>query len=695
MDTTKTYKYVLGIDLGTTNTVACYLNKGKPDLVRFKGTDRMLPSVIYVEANGSITVGEKAKNKGVIDRPNMIRSSKTWIGDVEANKTWTCRGRVLNPTDVAEHILREVRRQYVEQVDCDPDETIGAVITVPAYFRGSQFDATKEAAMKAGFEVLAIISEPMAAAIAAVQGLDLQNKNVFVVDIGGGTFDLSVLHADNANHKFAVLAKDGDNHLGGDDFDLAVARHLRKVIEDDTSKDLSSAAASGMVDSDYAIFMDDLVTDSERAKIELSQSSEADINRAELKGLPGAYLETVLGEDDFNEICQPLYDRIMERTSNFLLNNSAFKKEDIGELILAGGSCSIPYIQREIKKLTGLHPRSEMNRSYLVAFGAAYVADSLNGMSVEARNSYNEILAYSLGVEIQRGDKAVFCRLLNKGEQYPCATTRDGFTTMDDNQEQVYVNVYEAGLDKEDVEDIGAHKLYGTLVLEGIERARAGEPNIEISFNYDRDGCLKVSARDTRTGANTSLEFKKGAAAASAKPKTPPMDIMLLMDASGSMGDYDRMTHAVDASTSLIKDMIDFSIHRMGLISFADNPHMHNELTRDKDALLGALNKMQPFGGTEMSRALTLAQEKMANCEAVKVIILVTDGEDFHTGETLAIGRQMKDKGYRIFTIGAGDKIDKKFLADLASPGDFYQISSMNELKKTFEKVMSGLTQKR
>lgn len=687
----KTYKYVLGIDLGTTNTVACYMRRGKLELVRFPGSGTMLPSVIYVEEDGSIAVGNKAKNKGVADRANMIRSSKTWIGDAEANKTWLCRGRELTPTDVATEILKEVRRQYVKQAGCEENEAIGAVITVPAYFRSAQKDETRTAGINAGFEVIQIIPEPMAAAVAAVQGMALLDKKVFVVDIGGGTFDLSVLSADSGNHEYNVLDTDGDPRLGGDDFDMAVALRLRRVLADDNGVDLSGADAAGMDEPQFAMLMDALADAAENAKKELSQSSEADINLLSLPGLSDSELDMTLSVEDFDDICKPLYDRILERTRAFLLNNANFSPDDIGELILAGGTCSIPYLQRAIVDLTGLQPRSEMNRSYLVAYGACYVANLQNGSSVEVK--INDILSHSMGVEVEDEGAGIFCKLLEKGTVYPCEITRDGFSTVQDNQERIHINVYEAGPDGEDVREIDAHKLYGTLVLEGIERAPKGEPNIEITFKYDLNSCLTVSARDVKTGASKSFQFKKGVRGEAAAQGEAPMDIMLLLDSSGSMSGT-RIAQAIEASMALIQDIVDLSVHRMGIISFADRARLLQTPTSDADALVQCLGRFTTGGGTQMSNALQTVVQHMKEPRGRKVVILVTDGEDFEPDHAEVTGNRMKRDDYRIFTIGVGDKVDKDFLARLASPGDSYTIDNMAELRDTFERVISGLTRK-
>ena len=271
------YDYVLGIDLGTTNTLACYFVGGKKRLLKFPPGETMLPSVVFTDDDGKVTVGQMAQNQGVVQPDNMISSSKTFIGNLELNKTWNCGGKIYTPTDVATEILREVRRQFIKRVKLDDNAEIGAVITVPAYFNDNQRDETRKAGEAAGFHVMWILEEPTAAAIEAVHEKQL-DKKVFVVDIGGGTFDLSVLEADHENHTYRAVAIDGDDRLGGDNFDKIIQRKLISKIEDDVKINLDDAESAMLDETEYNKLMHRLLTEARKIKEGLSETQQYEVN---------------------------------------------------------------------------------------------------------------------------------------------------------------------------------------------------------------------------------------------------------------------------------------------------------------------------------------------------------------------------------------------------------------------------------
>ena len=249
-------KVQVGIDLGTTNTLACCRVKGKLKLLKFKGSN-MLPSILYVEKreDGSLKeiVGKAAKIKGLQDPNNCIRSSKTYIGLTGKNKKiWKCQGKEYNPTDVATLILKEVHKKVRDTYGLEDEDIVQAVITIPAYFTSTQSDETKRAGEKAGMEVLRIITEPVAAAVAVADVDEIKGK-IFVVDLGGGTFDVSVLNI--TNEKYSTLEIGGERRLGGDDFDNALMKHFLKYIEDDLLIDLSSLEKSGLSYQSYYSMM--------------------------------------------------------------------------------------------------------------------------------------------------------------------------------------------------------------------------------------------------------------------------------------------------------------------------------------------------------------------------------------------------------------------------------------------------------
>ena len=247
----------VGIDLGTTNTLACWMNKGKPSLFKFKGSRNksMLPSVLYVEEDGSVMVGQDAKQAMILDPDNGVRSSKTYIGkfggrEDKYKNPYVCHGRKFNPTEVAAEVLSTVKKTIIKKAKCDDDAVIKAVITVPAYFNQNQKDETRKAGEMAGLQVLRVLVEPTAAALAAVKEIDIDGK-VLVVDLGGGTFDLSLLQVDNINNSYTAIDVDGNERLGGDDFNRVIYEYFVEELQKEYGIDLTSFNTSGSDKNEY------------------------------------------------------------------------------------------------------------------------------------------------------------------------------------------------------------------------------------------------------------------------------------------------------------------------------------------------------------------------------------------------------------------------------------------------------------
>ena len=684
----ESYKYVVGIDLGTTNTLACFFRNGRKTLVKFAG-EPLLPSVIYVDKDGKIYVGNKALNRGATDPRNMIRSSKKYIGDYTENapwNPWTLNGKKFTPTDVATEILKEVRREFVKAVDCDPSEKIGAVITVPAYFNNNQRNETRKAGKAAGFEVMSILEEPVAAAIEVIHDEEV-DKKVFVVDIGGGTFDLSVLEADEQHYN--EIALDGDPRLGGDDFDDALVDRLIKIIKDDSGRDLSSPEVSGLEASDYYRKRNIILKAAQKAKKELSdEGEEIDI---EISDIFDDYdLEMTLSREEFNEICGEIFDKIFTRTKNFVNNSKEFRIEDIGRIILAGGTCYIPLIGETIEKMFGIEPDSDLEKSMLVAYGAAHFANWKNS-GIEGGGGapiLQGIIPHSLGVMvINNRREQIFEKILVRGLKYPCSNSKD-FTTTFDNQTQVDINVYEAGNDAENQSDINYHKLYGALTLDGIAPMPKGVPTITVTFDYDDNQNLTVTALDRQTGDSETKEIKSGQKVN--LQTESPVDLMLLLDVSGSISSG-ALSQARDASLRLVNEMIDLSVHRMGVVTFDWNAHLLCNLTHDNYQLRRVINNiLTTYGSTNMVDALQQAGNALRGSANEKVILIMTDGYPDDNSGTLDWARRLTSQGIRIYAIGVGG-INFDFLRQMAGRENTMVIDSMSKLADAFKSVMNSI----
>ena len=680
----------IGIDLGTTNTLVCYEKKGKPVTIHFPGSGEMLPSVLYVKENGEYVIGKQAKELIIPDPENGIYSSKTFMGDFK--KTWKCRNHDFTPTDVASEILKEVYKTVAKKLKLEPDKTINAVITVPAYFNSNQNDETRKAGEAAGFNVLRIITEPMAAAVAAIKELNLESDGkVFVVDLGGGTFDLSVLKPDHVNHTYTAIDIDGDRHLGGDDFDILLYQRFLHNIEEKIGIDLSSQKNSGLSYKSYYSMIGRLRRAAEQAKINLSTEDIWTIDEANLFTFNGKNFDFTqsITRREFDNICKPLYTKITDRIEKFISISKKFRLDEIDYIILAGGSCYIPKIQEEVERIFKKKVNTEIDRSKLVVIGACIVAK--DGM---AAININDIISHSLGVEVVNpsNNLPIFSKILQKGDIYPCEKTKE-YTTTSDNQTSICVNIYEAGSDYEGELSIEKHDFYGSLMLEGIAEAPAGEAKIAITFSYDKSKVLTVTAKDTASGKSQSVKVQKGVRAKKNEHTKKAIDFMLLLDVSGSMAG-NPLLQAKEACRALFTSIIDLSYHSIGLVTFDSSAVLRMRPSHNPEELWASVESVVAMGGTNLKDALQIAHDATLDSKNQKVFLVVTDGEPSDTRLVLYYADSLKNAGFRIVSIGAGSGVNKTFLKEFSSQNDFYGIDNMSQLKQTFKQVIDKIIEK-
>ena len=477
------YDYCVGIDFGTTNTIVCYFVEGEKKFLN------PLPSVIFTDDKGEISVGLAAQNNGALQPENMITSAKKFIGNLEIDKTWNCNGYIYNPTDVAAEILKEVRRRFIEQNNLAENAEIGAVITVPANFNDNQRNEIRKAAETAGFEILWILEDSTAAALETFYEQKLDRK-ILVVDIGGGAFDVSLLETDGKNYR--AIDIDGEDNFGGDDFDRVIFRRIISQVEDELKLNLSDAFTAMIIETEYNKLLNRLMIEARRIKEFLTTSERAEIHLKDLAKFDGKNysLNFILTRKEFDEICQPLYDRIFDTLEDFVTDNENFKLNEIGYVILAGGTCKIPYIQQKFSDTLGNIAKIISGDLKIVAGGAARLAEIKNNDgSVEIKS----VLPHSLGVAIMYNNKLFFDKLIDKGTPYPCEVIRE-YETVYDNQTRIDVNIYEAGNEKET--DLRFHRLRGTVVLNNIPPAPKGKTFIDVKFEYTEDQSLRVTAID-------------------------------------------------------------------------------------------------------------------------------------------------------------------------------------------------------
>ena len=483
-------KVTLGIDLGTTNTVCCRFDNTL-DFVKFKGKE-LLPSVLYYR-DGKILVGDSARKKAITYPDNVIMSSKTFMGDDD--KIWEIQDRKFTPTEVAENILLEVAKEARRTYSADE---CAAVITVPAYFTSKQYRETERAAQAAGIEVIEILPEPMAASIA--YGMDENdNQKIFVIDLGGGTFDVSILSIDG--NEFKTLNVDGDRRLGGDDFDQALVELCLRQIRRDTGINLSGQDKSGLDGKLYQQIMRKLHFECEKAKVELSVMEETEIIIPSLipRDNGAVNFQLKITRDEFVDRSEELLDRI-ESITRRCLNDANCSADDIDKVILVGGSSNILAVRSLVERIFNQKPYSDKDLSKLVAIGAAIKATGDKTLIKNKVIKVTNILSHAFGIRIVN-DR--FSIILPKGTEYPCEKS-DTYTTVSDFQPSVAIKIYEG----EDTEDIANDFYYDEYKHEGIERNFAGVPQIEVTFNFDKNRVLHVSSRDLKTGTKGNKDVK-------------------------------------------------------------------------------------------------------------------------------------------------------------------------------------------
>ena len=676
--------HFVGIDLGTTNSVvACRNAYGRPEVISNREGRNVTPSVIYFGTQPP-AVGQEAKEYARLGDDQVASFFKPHMGSPLYRLNFD--GQDYDATDLSALVLSRLKSDAEAKLGGPVDR---AVITVPAYFADPQRKATIEAGRRAGLEVLRIINEPTAAALAYGLQKTGADKSVLIYDLGGGTFDVTVARI--APDEVHVLATAGDHDLGGKNWDDRIATFLAERF----------ASETGIDPLDDPMALNEVLVRGEQAKWQLSERAAT---RVTLQ--IGAERRTFeLTRDEFEGMTSPLMDRTRKLTEEALAA-SDLSWETLSGVLLVGGSTRMPMVRQYVTKMAGQPPRAGVNVDEVVALGAAIQAamesgestgDATPGFTLGGFRRVIDVMSHSLGAVAIRPDGAAYVNdvIIPRNVSIPAKATRS-YSHETHGGSNATLEVYLTQGESPSPLDCA---ILGKYVFSKIQ-ATDREVAVEVRLSYDANGVVVVNAVQRDTGKTLPMRVEPvpddlswlGRPPVSATPDGPPepVRVYLLIDCSASMAGQ-PLLEAQNAARAFL-EKCDFTAAEVGLISFSDEVTLQAEATSNARKVVAALNRLEADGTTALDEALSLAIDRLAARDRRRYVVILTDGFPDAKESAIALARRARDQGIEVVAIGTGDA-DRDYLRELASTEEGSIFAPSGELVRTFGHIARVISQ--
>lgn len=682
----------IGIDLGTTfSAVATVSERGQPVVVKNGDGESTTPSVVYFPESGEPIVGAEAKEYQAVGEKDVASFFKRDMGD--PNFFQMFRGHRYSPTELSTIVLKKLKQDAEMSLGQKVD---AAVITVPAYFNNGQRNATMEAAKAAGLRVLRIINEPTAAAIAyGLQTKSDRETTTMVYDLGGGTFDVSIVRVSNS--EIAVLATDGDHKLGGKDWDDQIAGYLAAKFKDEFGADPFEDPES----------FNDLLVRCEKAKKELSVRDSTKVSIVH-NGERGTY---TLTREEFAEITRDLLERTRGISESVLRSVEGLTWDKLDGVLLVGGSSRMPMVSSFVEEVTGRPPLRGINVDEAVAMGAALQAASdlrsEDGFELEGAAdstfplpTIRDVTSHSLGMVAENKDRSKYLNsiIIKKNSSIPVENASDYTIRVSSNRKANQLEVYMLQGESEVPLECS---VLGKYVFSDFAPTKDGKAKVRVHYAYNKNGTVDVHAEQLGSGKSVPLTLSiepvpedmswLGRSPRENDPPAPPTSLVIAVDTSGSMCGH-PMGEAKRAAKSLV-EKLDMSRFSVGILAFSDQMGVLSNCTDNKSDVLSAISKLDVgWGGGNEACPFKNAMKMMRSGEGAKFIVLLTDGCWDDPRQAIRDAKDVKEAGAEIIAIGFGGA-DREFLRAVATCDENALMTDLSRLVDSFSKIAQVLSE--